>query len=604
MRFRTTVFLALLALTCGIVIATVAAVATTIDRAERRETSEELAQSLRAFEKLVEYRQSLLRAQSRVVEGEPRLRAVMAARDVTPETVVGVAQQMRLVAGAELFVLIDEAGALRADVGRPWAAGKDLRSDTLVTGALEADEYQEVRVEAGRAYDMHSRRVEIAGVTFGVLILGYEVDDRFAESVHQQTLTPLVVLLDDVAIAASSLTPEFRVAREQLSGPLAGVPLSNAGPTAVTLGGVRYHAMAAPFPGYSGERSLRYVMLQSMEHAEAERRGAVRVVYVIGAVAIAAVFVLAFWLSRRLVRPLDGLVEFTREIAAGRTDERSTATGPTEVRQLGEAMNVMVRELAESRHEMVAKHRLEQEIEIAARMQSAILPRNLEVSGASIAAWMCPATEVGGDYYDVLAVDDGCWIGFGDVAGHGLPAGIVMVMVQSAIAGMVRHDPTTEPKQLVTALNRVIFTNVRRRLEQDEYVTLSVLRYERSGRVRYAGAHEEIIVCRAANGKCERLATVGTYIGAVPDIERATEQSTCELAAGDLLVLYSDGVIDAANAAGERFGTDRLMKEICRLRDKPVEEICADMLVALGKWAPEPEDDATLLVLRHNGAAR
>src|SRR5499427_5838204 len=87
--------------------------------------------------------------------------------------------------------------------------------------------------------------------------------------------------------------------------------------------------------------------------------------------------------------------------------------------------------------------RLELEMEIASKIQTAILPNITPraVRGLEIAARMRRATEVGGDYYDVLPTEDGCWLGIGDVAGHGLPAGIIMLTIQSAIAALTQDRP-------------------------------------------------------------------------------------------------------------------------------------------------------------------
>ena len=64
---------------------------------------------------------------------------------------------------------------------------------------------------------------------------------------------------------------------------------------------------------------------------------------------------------------------------------------------------------------------------------------------------MIPATEVGGDYYDVLPVPGGCWLGIGDVAGHGLNAGLIMLMIQCSVASLVRRDPNTSPSAALSA---------------------------------------------------------------------------------------------------------------------------------------------------------
>src|SRR4029078_13210337 len=114
-----------------------------------------------------------------------------------------------------------------------------------------------------------------------------------------------------------------------------------------------------------------------------------------------------------------------------------------------------------SRDERAQKERLEGELEIARRLQTSILPRTLEAPGLRLAATMIPASEVGGDYYDLLPLPGGCWIGVGDVAGHGLSAGMVMLMVQCIVAALVRERPDARPSELVMRLNDVLYENVR-----------------------------------------------------------------------------------------------------------------------------------------------
>src|SRR5262245_56596557 len=105
------------------------------------------------------------------------------------------------------------------------------------------------------------------------------------------------------------------------------------------------------------------------------------------------------------------------------------------------------------------------EEEIASRIQAAILPGEIDVEGLEIAAGMVPAEKVGGDYYDIIPVEDGCWIAIGDVAGHGLAAGLIMLMIQSTLQGLVMLSPQASPADLICALNRVLYENIRRRMK-------------------------------------------------------------------------------------------------------------------------------------------
>ncbi len=252
-----------------------------------------------------------------------------------------------------------------------------------------------------------------------------------------------------------------------------------------------------------------------------------------------------------------------------------------------------------------AAKRLQQEMRIASRIQTSILPRDLRVPGLEMAAKMIPATEVGGDYYDVLPVKDGCWIGIGDVAGHGLAAGLVMFQAQSAIATLVRRDPDGAPCTVLADVNRALYENVRHRLRSDEHVTMSIIRYFRDGRIVCAGAHEEAIIWRAATRTCQSLPVTGTWLAVVKEIGEMTEEVTERLAKGDLLVLYTDGVTEGRNAAGEQFGIDRLCEAIAKSPESSVTEIRDRVLEAAGQWAAErQDDDVTLLVLRHLGTAQ
>jgi DNA-binding LacI/PurR family transcriptional regulator/serine phosphatase RsbU (regulator of sigma subunit) len=257
-----------------------------------------------------------------------------------------------------------------------------------------------------------------------------------------------------------------------------------------------------------------------------------------------------------------------------------------------------------TRRQIAERQRLEKEMEIAARIQTSILPRDALVPGLEIAARMLPATEVGGDYYDVIPVEGGCWIGIGDVAGHGLPTGLVMLMMQSGLGALARKLADAPPRELLLALNAMLVDNVRARVGGNEHATLTLLRYRRDGRLAFAGAHEEILICRAATGRVERVATPGAWVGAKRDISEGTVDSAVQLHDGDVLVLYTDGVIEAASPARERFGIERLVADIERRRDAPVGALRDGIIETLTAFAPARDDDVTLLVARFSAEPR
>jgi serine phosphatase RsbU (regulator of sigma subunit) len=262
-----------------------------------------------------------------------------------------------------------------------------------------------------------------------------------------------------------------------------------------------------------------------------------------------------------------------------------------------------MRELARERAKAEMGQKLEQEMQIASRIQTSLLPRRMEVDGLTIAASMIPANEVGGDYYDVIRVADGAWIGIGDVAGHGLNAGLIMLQAQCAVEALVSENPNGAPRDVLNHVNRVLYENIRRRLQHDDHMTLSLIRYFDDGRLVVTGAHEEMLICRGATGRCETVPVQGTWIGAREDISRFNVEVTHNLDRGDIIVLYSDGVTEARNAKRELFGLDRLSAAVEEARTGTVEAIRDHVLDKVNAWTAVQDDDVTLMIIRYVGVA-
>jgi sigma-B regulation protein RsbU (phosphoserine phosphatase) len=511
--------------------------------------------------------------------------------------VVGVAREHRRAIGSDLFLVMDAEGRVLADVEDAGAHGASLRDNPLVAGALKDLSSSGLWTDRNAVYDVEGRRLGFGETTVGVVVLGYRLDGRFALQVAGQTGTGFLLELGDKLLGSALPAPLVGGATAQAATRALAI---GAPPATVMVAGVPALAQRFALPGYTGALPLHYTVINSLSAALEPKHRLSVILVVIGGLGLLFALAGASLLARRLSRPVDALLAFTRAVAADDLERRTTPTGPLELVALGEALNRMVEELAGSRAAVAQKQRLEHELEIATRIQTSILPRNVQVAGLDMAALMKPADEVGGDYYDLQPAPDGCWIGVGDVAGHGLTAGLVMMMTQSAIAALVRARPTASPGELVSVLNRIIFENVQRRLEQREHMTLSLLRYHRDGSVRFAGAHEDIIICRAKSGRTELVETPGTWIGAVEDVSAFSIDYDLQLADGDLMVLHSDGITQASMPTGGLYGIERLCSEVERLRDRPVQEICAEIMADVLRASPVLQDDATLMVLRYS----
>lgn len=252
--------------------------------------------------------------------------------------------------------------------------------------------------------------------------------------------------------------------------------------------------------------------------------------------------------------------------------------------------------------EQSERARLARELELAQSLQAALLPRELGVPGLDIAATMEPCAEMGGDYYDIRPLADGCWIGIGDVAGHGVAAGLVMLMLQCTIAALAGDDRGADPAGVLIRVNRILHDNIRVRMASADHITATLLRFYDDGRVVFAGAHEEMVVLRAGTGVCERIETQGTWLGIVPDITRATHNAQLQLRIDDTLLLYTDGLTEATGAGGEQFGLERVCAALRRDPEGPAERMRDGLMASLRGFSRALIDDVTVLVLRYTGA--
>jgi sigma-B regulation protein RsbU (phosphoserine phosphatase) len=176
-----------------------------------------------------------------------------------------------------------------------------------------------------------------------------------------------------------------------------------------------------------------------------------------------------------------------------------------------------------------------------------------------------------------------------------------MLMVQSVVAALTRQRARMSPREVLEILNRVLFDNIRERLRSDEHVTFTLMRYESDGNITFAGAHEEILIYRASTKKVEIVATPGTWMGAVANVSRSITDSTMKLERGDLMVLYTDGLIEAKNAEGKEYGLDKVIEFVEANGDEAPELVVQKIVQSCIAWAPVQDDDITLLALRYQG---
>ena len=245
----------------------------------------------------------------------------------------------------------------------------------------------------------------------------------------------------------------------------------------------------------------------------------------------------------------------------------------------------------------VEKGRMEKELQMAQAIQRDLLPGRLPVlPGYEIAAEWRTAREVAGDFYDCFSTGDGLGVVIADVSDKGAPAAIFMAMARSLIRGAVLATDT--PEAALRQTNATLLQDI----ESGMFVTVYFALLHPGGRVTGVNAgHNRPLLWHAAQGTCEFLPRGGRPLGWFEDLPLNPVE--CQLMAGDVLVLYTDGLTEAENVDGKPFGEARLVEAMRVCADRPANAIKEHLIAAVESFrgAAPPFDDTTLVVIRYTG---
>ncbi len=334
-------------------------------------------------------------------------------------------------------------------------------------------------------------------------------------------------------------------------------------------------------------------------------------VFIVMLVSLALTLLMTSRLQNIITTPVYRLRDTIQQISTNKNYTlRVEKLGNDEVGQLIDGFNGMLVKIEESDHEIRSLNALLQqenqrmgaELEVTRRLQQMVLPTTEElqaVVGLDIAGYMDPADEVGGDYYDVLCHGTSVKIGIGDVTGHGLESGVVMMMVQMAVRTLLASS-ITDPQMFLTVINKALFANVQR-MKTDKNLTLSLLDYEADGSLCFTGQHEELLVIRH-HAKIERIDTInlGFMVGLLPDISHFVGHAETHLDIGEGIVLYTDGITEARDESGTLYGLDRLCEVISQHYQMTATQIQQAIIRDVRQFTGDQKilDDMTLLILK------
>jgi serine phosphatase RsbU (regulator of sigma subunit) len=310
----------------------------------------------------------------------------------------------------------------------------------------------------------------------------------------------------------------------------------------------------------------------------------------------------------RMIQRLNDIMKETngmiQSVEQGKLDVRgNTETFEGGWYDLVKGVNHLIERLSDTVSRSAA---LSQEMELARKIQTSLLPdsvNNLHPD-MEIAAAMLPAEQVGGDFYDVAYDRTGnLWLAVGDVSGHGVTPGLIMMMAQT-VHTTVTANLECDARDIVIKINEILYMNVHERLKENHFMTFTALKYLGKGCFQHAGAHLSMIVFRQKTGTCELIRTSGIYLNFKKDISKPTKNSEFSLDPGDTLVLYTDGLTESENPDGKMLDLEGFVKIVEKHVSREPEGMKDMIMKDVIQWCNDRRaDDMTLVIVRRKSEA-
>jgi serine phosphatase RsbU (regulator of sigma subunit) len=335
-------------------------------------------------------------------------------------------------------------------------------------------------------------------------------------------------------------------------------------------------------------------------------QGLLLVLFVIGALFLIIQVIAAlagFSLAKSITGSVHELFTGTERVRQGDFTHKIAVRSDDQLGELSGSFNQMTASIEDLLREAAEKKRLEEELRIAHEIQMSLLPQGpLRMRGVSVTALCVPAREVGGDYYDLLPLDEHrLGVLIADVSGKGTSAALYMAELKGLILSLSRIHRS--PRDLLVTANRLIAEH----LDARSFITMTYAVLDlQKGTMTYARAgHTPLIYVPGAPGSRAQILTPdGLVLGLKIDngemFERLLQEATIDLRAGDLFVLFTDGISEAMNARDDCFGEGRLGQLVETHAHLPSDELRERVLREISAFvgdAPQ-HDDMTMILLK------
>lgn len=312
-----------------------------------------------------------------------------------------------------------------------------------------------------------------------------------------------------------------------------------------------------------------------------------------------------FLFVHSVVYPINKVLREMKALLTGHKYNRIYSKRIDEVGVIAHFFNEITHSLERVSVDIKDQRRMSSELEIASQIQKDILPREAPViQDLNVIAKSRSAAEIGGDTFDFIPIKDNTFFYLGDVTGHGVPSGLVMMMVDTLIHTFTGlYDNAYD---IVTNTNRFL----KPRINSTMFMTMVMFRWHHpTKKMYYVGAgHEHILVYKARTRTCQVEKSGGIALGMIPDISKYTKEKELDFEPGDTLIVYSDGITEHKNTQGEMFGLKRLVKifETMGADNASVNRIFHQLSAEFTEFTDQhvQEDDMTIIITKHHDSTK
>lgn len=307
-------------------------------------------------------------------------------------------------------------------------------------------------------------------------------------------------------------------------------------------------------------------------------------------VALASIF------ASRLTRPISLLTNAVKKIAEGDLDQKVNFHSKDEVGTLSNSVNQMAHDLKLATEAKIYQARVTKELELATKIQNDLLPSTIpSIDGVDVHASVTPASEVGGDIFDVIVQEKTNLLYLGDVTGHGIPASLIS---STSSALMLDNSHKDDLLEITRRMNFVL----QRKTPPNMFITLLMLKIQ-GPQFKYVSAgHKQIVRFSPSTGEVDLLPGGGIALGLFPSLPNTMKEQVYDFKKGDVIIVYSDGIPEAYNHQSKQYGMERLQKSLKDHSSKGLsakeihDAIIADVSAFRENY--EQMDDISLMVIK------